>query len=441
MPDPFRRTLISVVPLLAGMALLVVGNGLQTTLIPLRASAEGVSAAAVGHMMSVYYIGFMLGCVLVPRVVQRTGHIRTFATFAAIAATIALVHALYVDPALWAALRGLTGFCFAGLSMVAESWLNERVSNENRGKLNSLYRVVDLAALTGGQALIMVAPIASFELFVLVAIAISLALVPLTLSASGAPAPIPSARLPLGALFRAAPVGVVGCLAIGLANGAFWSLAPLYAASGGRGESFVAAFMGLAVVGGALTAFPIGLLSDRIDRRKVIAGALFATTLAGVALALLSRSAEFALLPVVALYGGAMLPLYSLCVAHTNDRLAAGQFVFASRGLLLVFAIGATLGTTAAAELIGILGTEALFYYVAAIYGLAGLFTVVRVIRRAPAAAAEPVGFAGVPGTTPSAFETESETLASREADDAPAPTDIEILPPDDKDDKPNPSV
>ena len=178
-------------------------------------------------------------------------------------------------------LRGFTGFCFAGLFMVIESWLNERVADENRGRMNSFYRVVDLAALTGGQALIAVAPIGGLQAFMYVSIAISLALVPVTLSAGSAPAPISSARLPLGALIRASPVGVVGCLAIGLSNGAFWSLGPLFASAEGRGESFIAAFMGLAVIGGALVAYPIGLVSDRLDRRRVIAGALFASMIMG----------------------------------------------------------------------------------------------------------------------------------------------------------------
>lgn len=426
MKEPLSRTIISVLPLFAGLALLVIGHGLQNTLLPLRASAEGMAARDVGFVMSAYYLGFVAGCVFVPRVVQRVGHIRTFASFAALGAAIALAHGLFVHPVLWGLLRGFTGFCFAGLFMVVESWLNERVADESRGRMNSVYRVVDLAALTGGQALIAVSPIFGFEAFMYIAIAISLALVPITLSAGSAPAPIPTARLPLGALIRAAPVGVVGCLAIGLSNGAFWSLGPLFAAGEGRGEGFVAAFMGLAVIGGALAAYPIGLVSDRVDRRRVIAAALFASTIAGVLLALAELYVHAALLPLVGLYGAAMLPLYSLCVAHTNDRLAAGQFVYASRGLLLVFAAGASLGPSAAAALIQVFGDSALFGYTAAVYGLAGLFTLYRILRRDAVAAAEPVGYAGMTGTTPSAFAAEPQGAPPAEilAPEAQTPVD-----------------
>jgi MFS family permease len=407
MAEPLRRTLISVAPLFAGIMLLVVGHGLQTTYLPLRAAAEGIASRDVGFVMSAYYIGFVAGCVFVPRVVQRVGHVRTFASFAALAAAIALAHGLYVDPVAWGLLRGFTGFCLAGLFMVSESWLNERTSDEHRGRMNSFYRMVDLAALTGGHALIAVAPALGFEAFIYVSIAISLALVPITLSAGSAPAPIAAARLPLGALYRASPVGVVGCLAIGLGNGAFWSLGPLFAAGEGRGEGFIAAFMSLAVVGGAIAAYPVGIVSDRIDRRQAIAAMMFATTLMGVLLVFAELHFSDALLPLIALYGVAMLPLYALCVAHTNDRLAAGQFVYASRGLLLVFGAGAALGPSIAAALIEWLGAPALFGYTATIYGVAGLFTLYRIFRRDAVSPAEPVGFAAVVGTSPSVFSAE----------------------------------
>ncbi|MGD9537883.1 MAG: MFS transporter [Alphaproteobacteria bacterium] len=415
MNEPFYRTLLAVAPLFVGMALLIAGNGLQTTLMPLRAVADGISPATVGYMMSAYYLGYIAGCVFVPRVVQQTGHIRTFATFAAFASAIAIGQALYVDAILWAVLRGLAGFCFAGLAMVAESWLNEMVSDSNRGRLGSVYRVIDLAALTGGQALIIVAPITGFELFAIVAIAITLALVPLTLAATHAPSPIPGARLPLISLIRASPVGVFGVLAVGLANGAFWSLGPIYASNVGRGEGFVAAFMGLAIIGGALSAYPIGRFSDRVDRRKVIAAMHFITTAFGIVLMLIGGMAGIALLPLVGLYGAAMLPLYSLCAAHTNDRLAAGQFVYASRGLLLMFATGAALGTTGAAELMEAFGAPALFGYTAAIFGCMGLFTLYRILRHEPPPTAESVGFAAVSGTSPSAFTAEPQAAAATE--------------------------
>ncbi len=430
MAEPLRRTIISVLPLFAGLALLVIGHGLQNTLLPLRASAEGTIARDVGFLMSAYYVGFVAGCVVVPRVVQNTGHVRTFASFAALGAAIALGYGLFINPIYWGVLRALNGFCFAGLFMVIESWLNERVADEARGRMNSFYRVVDLAALTGGQALIVVAPVLSHQPFMFVAIAIALALVPVTLSASSAPMPIATARLPFGALFRASPIGVVGCLAIGLSNGAFWSLGPLFAIGEGRDEGFVAAFMGLAVIGGAVAAYPIGIVSDRLDRRRIIAVAMFATTCAAALLALAEIYWHDALLPLVALYGGAMLPLYSLCVAHTNDRLAAGQFVYASRGLLLVFGVGASIGPSVAAALVQGLGPWALFGYTGVVFGLAGCFTLYRIVRREPAIASEPVGYAGLTGTTPSAFTPEPQGAPSAEilAPDSETPVD-EIAP------------
>jgi MFS family permease len=381
-----------------GMALLVIGIALEQTLIPLRAIQEGMTASLIGPLMSAYYVGFATGCLWVPRIVQRTGHIRSFATFASVAAAAALGFAIYADPALWGVLRALTGFCFAGLSMVSESWLNERAENANRGRLLSFYRVVDLGAFTAGQFLLQVAPVGDFLLFAVVAVALSLAVVPLTMSASREPQPLPATKLRIGAVFEEAPVAVIGCLAIGLANGAFWSLGPVFANLRGGGSDFVATFMALSVIGGALTAFPAGFLSDRVDRRLVIAICLFLTMLIGIALAFAGAYLGAALLPLVFLFGGAMLPVYSLCVAHANDRMSSGQYVLVSRALLLVFGAGASIGPSLAALLMDWLAPEVLFGYCALIYGAAGLFTAYRMLRRQPAVASEVMVFASVPG-------------------------------------------
>ncbi len=386
------RTLAPVFSLLLATAILLVGNGLQGTLIPVRADIEHFSTTTIGLLGSVYFAGFMAGCLLAPVVVRRAGHIRSFAALGALASIVPLVHGLVIDPFVWAAMRVLNGFCFAGLYMVIESWLNERATNETRGRLFSVYLVVNLSALTLGQLLLNMAPPSAFALFALCSILTSLALVPVSLTTSIQPAPIGSARINIGRLYALSPVGLVGSMVVGLTNGPFWTLGPVFAKDSGLDVKGISFFLIAAIVGGALAQFPIGRYSDRADRRRVILVVAIGSAIGELALvAAHGTGQELPLLLAGFLFGAFALTLYSICVAHTNDHASSESFVSVSGGLLLAFAVGAIVGPAAAS-----LGTERwgmpfIFMFAAAIHLAYAGFTALR-MSLTPALPAEQRG-------------------------------------------------
>jgi MFS family permease len=421
--------------LLLGVAILFFGNGLQGVLLPVRATLEAFATTSIGLIASAYSAGFMIGCFCMPYVVRRVGHIRTFAVCAAIAASVVLLMALAVHPGVWFPLRALSGVCFAGLFMVIESWLNERATSVNRGQILALYMVINLSAVTFGQMILPLGEPAGFAMFAITAIAITLALVPVGLTTSSAPQPLREVRLRLSRLYAISPVGVVGGFFVGLANGAFGGLGAVFATQIGMSITGVALFMSASLVGGALAQLPIGRLSDRTDRRKVIVGVCVLAALAGGLLALLGHARQggqlpgpgvdlaltspLALIAVATLFGAAIYSQYSLCVAHTNDFVSREEFVEASSGLLLTWAIGASVGPILGAFAMEGLGIGGLFLYTAAAHVGFAAFTIYRITRRAavPPAERDPyVVAAGRPSrTTPACIELDPR---------APAPAD-----------------
>jgi MFS family permease len=399
-----------------------------------RATLEAFATTSIGLIAAAYSLGFVAGCLSMPYIVRRVGHIRTFAVCAAIAASVVLVMALAVHPIVWIPLRALSGICFAGLFMVIESWLNERATSVNRGQILAIYMVINLSAVTAGQMVLPLGAPAGFSLFTVTAIAITLALVPVALSTSDAPQPLRQVRLRLGRLYAMSPVGVVGGFFVGLANGAFGGLGAAFATQIGMSVTGVALFMSAALVGGALAQVPVGRLSDRVDRRKVIAGACVLAAVAGGLLAVLGDAraggllvsadigladlSPMALVGVAALFGAAIYPQYSLCIAHTNDFVGREDFVEASSGLLLTWAIGASIGPVLAAFAMDGLGVGGLFLYTAAVHASFAAFTVYRITRRAavPPEERAPYVAGGRPSrTTPVAVELDPR---------APAPSD-----------------
>lgn len=376
-------TVISISSLLLGIAILLVGSGLFGTLLALRAGIEGFAEPVIGAIMSAYFAGFVLGTFLCPRIIRRVGHIRAFAMFAAVASSTAIVHVLVVHPWTWGALRVVAGGCLVGLYMVIESWLNTQTPNERRGRVFATYMAVTLLALAFGQGLIATAPASGFALFGIVSVLFSLALVPVALTSVTQPEPVPLPRLGPRGLYRAAPLAVVGALASGLVLGAFWGMGPLFAQSIGLDEARIAAFMSATILGGAAMQWPIGRLSDRYDRRRVLAigsAAAAAFALAALAATWLSFTA---LLVAMFLYGGLAFSLYSVGVAHSNDHLAADQILDGSSALMLVHAAAAALGSTTSGFLMGWVGPRALPAYFAAVLLVLAIFAAYR-IRRVP---------------------------------------------------------
>ena len=307
------RTLAPVAALLLSVALLLMGNGLQGTLLPVRAQLEFFSTLDIGVLGSSYFLGFAAGCYLGPYLVRRAGHIRTFTAMVSLASAVALAHALLLQPPLWWLFRASTGFCFAVLYMVIESWLNEKSTNENRGLVFSIYTIINLTVVTIGQMMLTLASPTAFSLFAVASILVSLAAVPVALTKAPAPAPIAAVHIRVRHLYRLSPVGFAGALAVGLANGSFWSLAPIFAQSKllAVGTTGIAVFMSLAVIAGAAGQWPLGRISDRVDRRKVIVLVCVGAALAGISMGLFGANWDLAIFIFSFLFGFFALPLYS----------------------------------------------------------------------------------------------------------------------------------
>ena len=403
-------TVAPIAALLASVFILFLGNGLQGTVLPIRGYSEAFSSVELGVLGAIYYAGFTLGCIVCPMAIKRAGHIRAFAVFVTIASSSAILHAMFVTPLAWYFFRGLTGVCFAGIFMVIESWLNDKGTNENRGQLLSIYQIVQFSALTGGQLMLNLFNPAGFELFALITVLISLAIVPVSLTKSSQPAPVHQVRLRLRWLYVTSPVAVIGCLAVGLANGAFWALAPVFAQRSLLSVSEIAYFMGAAIIGGAVLQWPLGHLSDHFDRRFVVIGCAVAAALAGLGMGLLGGKADNWLLLLSMAFGGLAFPLYALCIAHANDVVEPGDRIDVSSGLLLIFGVGAVIGPFAASAAMEIVNHRALFLYTAAVHILTAIFAAYRTRRREAIAPDERLDFVGLAPSTPTVFEIDPRT-------------------------------
>ncbi len=415
--------------LLFGIGLLMVGNGLQSSLLGVRAAEEGFGNGLTGLVMSGYFVGFLAGSTWTPRAVRRVGHIRTFAALASLASIAILLHSLFVSPGVWGLMRFVTGLSYAGLYVVAESWLNERTSNETRGRLLSVYMVVSYLGLGSGQLSLNLADPGGFDLFILVSVIISFAAIPILLSAVRAPAE--GAPRPVGilALYRVSPLGTVGTLLTGVANGAVFAMGAVFARESGLTVAEISLFMTLLIAGGAAFQWPIGRLSDHLDRRMVIT----AVTLAATATALLADQAANAadawLLVAAFAFGGMTLTLYSLCVAYTNDHLERDQVVAASSGLVMLNGIGAILGPSIAGWVMDLFGPPGFFWWLALVHGVIGGFAIWRMTRRAtPPAEAQgpyvPVPARASPFATAAAEEVYAEYEQEQAGDDGEPPAD-----------------
>jgi MFS family permease len=392
--------LAKIAALLATAAIMLLGNGLQGTLVPVRANAEGFSATAIAFMGSGYFAGFIAGCLLCPRLIERVGHIRTFAVLGALTAAAVLAHAMIVTPLAWGALRAVIGFCAAGMFVVLEGWLNQQATNAIRGRIFTLYAGLNNLALLGGQYLFTLGDPGHFELFSIAAMLTLFCMIPVGLTRQAEPPRVAVAKLRLARLYRLSPVGVVGAVTVGLTSGAFWTLAPVYAEARGMIGDGVALFMAAVILGGAISQWPLGRASDFTDRRHVIGVAAAAAALAGVMLAVAIppwTAPEMWLLVGALLYGATAFPIGSLVNAHLNDHARQEEMTEFASSNLFVYGIAAALGPAIAAGVIALGGVSAIFFYTAAMHASFVLFVVYRMFVRAPLTAHDRGHFEPVP--------------------------------------------
>ena len=375
-------TIRPLIPLLVTAGILIGGNGLQGTFIALRASQEGFSTSVIGVVGAGYSIGFAIGCIYVTRMLRAIGHIRTFSAIAAIASASAIAMLLVVDPVFWFVMRLVAGICFASLFATVESWLNAAVTNANRARTLSIYRVVDLGSVTAAQYRIPGIGIGGFELFAIVAMALSLSLVPISLADRSSPTVPEAIRFDVKKLWNISPLATVGCIVVGLTNAAFRNLGPIYGEDIGLTVTAIASFMSAGIVGGVVLQYPLGLYSDRLDRRLIILIATFGSALAALYLAFFAGGDELKNLVGIFVFGAFAMPLYSLCSAHANDHAGEGEHALVSAGMLFFWSCGAIIGPLFASVLLQFFGPQALFLYTAAILVAFMAYTAMRMSAR-----------------------------------------------------------
>ncbi len=376
------QTLISVSALLLSVALLIFGHGLQTTLLPLAASRYYFTDLEIGAISSAYFIGMVLGCLGAPLVIMRAGHIRAFAALVSLMSGAAILHPVMIDPWAWFIIRVISGFSLAGFYMIVESWLNETATNENRGTVMSFYIVILFGALMLGQISIAGMSISSFVPFAIASVSVSLAVMPVSLTTSNQPAPITLVRFRPRQLFKNSPAAFIGILLIGVSQGALLTLTPLYGSQIGLSTN-ESAFYAAAIIGGGMIAqWPVGRLSDRMDRRLVLIGLGAATCAAAVVIFIFSPNTFWIAILTAVLVGMFSQPLYAIAVAHAFDHAASEDFVETSSGMLLSFGIGSIVGPLAASIIMGQIGPSGLYVMVAAVNLIMAMFILTRVISR-----------------------------------------------------------
>jgi len=372
------RFISSVPALFLGIALLISGSAMLGTLLAVRLTAAGFSAASIGAVLTFYSLGFVAGTRLGVPVIQRVGHIRSFAAFAALACVSVLLHPVYLNGPFWALLRVITGFSMACLTVAIESWINGRATPRNRGKLLSLYMVTYYVAAAIGQYLVGLAHSGSPLPFNLIAILVVLSLVPVTLTRVEAPTLSASERMGFRALYRACPTGLVGALASGVVNSAFLAVGPVYARMVGLNVAQLSQYMAISVFAAMVLQWPAGKLSDLYDRRRVLVAVAGATAVASLGAALAGRLSTPGLFASSALFMGFSAALYPISVALTNDFMRYDQVVAASSGLLLSNGVGTCVGPLAGALVMQGFGPDALFLFIAACLVLLAAFGLFR---------------------------------------------------------------
>lgn len=414
-----RQTLAPVAALLIGVSILFAGQGLQGTLLPVRAGLESFSTVSIGIMGAAYFLGFTIGCLRGGDLVRRVGHVRVFLAMTALGSAAPLAHALVVNPLLWGLLRMLAGFCFAVLYVVIESWLNERSTNDNRGTIFSIYVMISLTVLAAGQMMTLLYNPEEWQLFALASVLVSLGAIPVALSTSPSPEQPTAVELNLRRLFRISPAATIGCLATGLANGSFWSLAPVFTAAVSDNTSLAAWFMTSAVLGGALSQWPLGFASDRLGRRKLLLVAAAAGVVIAIVIILQFDSLGFVGTNIVAaLWGAIAFPLYAISVAHANDYAEADDYVMVSSGLLLMYGIGAILGPFMASALMTLTDASGLYLFSGAVHLLMALYVGHRMLRRDSTPEEQHMAFSDALTTAVTAsqvYEEEIQHLAEEE--------------------------
>ena len=376
------RSVIASWTLFFGLLMISAGNGLQNVLLGTRAPEIGFSNIATGFVMSGYYVGIFLGSIFVPTILAGVGHVRVFGAMSAIASAAVLMHIAFGDPILWALMRLASGFGFAGMYIVCESWLNDKATNETRGQLLSLYMIVNIGGMGLGQLMIGLGETGGVGLFLMASVMVSIAVVPILITVSPAPNFEAPDRLGFRRLIQVSPLSVIGMATSGLIISMLFGMGPIYGRNLGLNNTEIGYFMTSIMVGTLLLQYPVGRLSDKFDRRVVI---LVAASTSAVCISIASFFGASHFVPLLVftmIFGGLTFSLYSLFIAHANDFLPPSQMVAMSSGLLMVNGAGAVVGSPFAAAIIEILGSRSFMPAIAIILMGLSLFILIRMRLR-----------------------------------------------------------
>lgn len=362
-------SVIKIYALFIGSALLMFGGGLQGLLLSVRGAEENFSLLALGLIGTGWSVGFVGGSILVPMLVKRVGHIRAFSVMASVGTITILLNLLWINDIGWILLRVFSGFCFAGAAMIVESWLNEVADNKSRGTIFSVYTTINMAASTAGQLAMSATGVSGYIPFVVGAISFICAVLPSALTSSPQPRPLQSARLDLKLLYKTSPVAVIASFSVGMANGTFGTLAPVYGHAQGLNAADIAYLFALTALVGAVAQIPFGRLSDRVDRRLVMIGLSCLAAVAGLLMVLINPSGGFPLYLLFAIYGFSAYPIYAIAVAHANDFAKDGDFATIAGGMLLILGVGLAIGPAIAAVVMNLYHPVGLFIVTASFHG------------------------------------------------------------------------
>ncbi len=404
--------------LFLGLMLLMVGNGVQGTLLGIRGTLEGFSTFQMSLVMSAYFLGFLGGSRLTPRLIQRVGHVRVFAALGSMTSAILVLYPTLAEAWVWIGLRVMIGFCFSGIYVTSESWLNDAVSNENRGKALSLYVIVQMVGIIGAQGLVVLGDPSGFVLFVLPSVLVSMAFLPMLLTASPTPHFQATKAMTLRELWVISPLGCVGTFLIGGIFSALFGMASVYGTQAGFTVPEITLFIALIYTGGLLMQYPVGWISDRMDRRILI----LAVAALGGASALAGAVAGTVFLPVLVaafLVGGTANPLYALVLAYTNDMVEPEKMAATSGGLIFINGVGAVAGPVVTGWMMSAAGPEGFWLYIACLMlGLSGYAVWRMTQRRATVTVEDTAPYAPItPAASPVAVAAASEVYADNVED------------------------
>lgn len=364
-------------PLFFGIFMIMVGNGLQGTLLGVRAEIEDFSTVTTGLIMSLYYGGFLAGSILAPKLVSNVGHIRVFTAMASLASATTLLHGVFVDPVWWCVARMVSGFSFAAIYIVIESWMNDVATNENRGKVLGMYLGTFYGSMVVGQYMLNIAPPEQIELFVLISVLISIALLPISLSKRPAPHFQEPHPIKFKEVYKASPLGVIGVIITGAGASILFGIGPVYASQSGMELREISNFMAFFILGAVSAQLPVGYISDYIERRKMITSIALFASIAAVVCMFTSDNIELLYMSMFIL-GATALSIYGVCVAYTNDFLTREQYVGSSAMLILINGVGSFFGPFIATLFMSIFGPKALFASVGFIYATIFMFALYR---------------------------------------------------------------